>query len=37
MGMNWVVGVQNWCQGPMVFVCENQLEVVGWIFQIFSV
>ena len=33
MGTNRVVGVQNWCQRPMVLVCGNQLEEVGWIFQ----
>ena len=32
MGIVGVVGVQNWCQGPMVLVCGNPLEVVGWPF-----
>ena len=32
LGTDGVFGVQNHCHGPMVLVCGNPLEVVGWIF-----
>ena len=32
MGMEGVVGAPNQCQGLMVLLCRNPLEVVGWTF-----